>query len=345
MYSPESTGMSVENKGKTEQVRHGVTRVTPITPAPRPRPGVVITPRQERALRYLERKSTRKERISQHLKTVSLSKIDEPPLVVPAVTNTPAAPSEDNFSTVGTFAPPVDTPIAVPIAVPIASPITRTPIPSASTATTQQIRRFQWRKKLLLRHLSRKHLRQDRKDVHRNSKRLWLVLGSTILSLLIVFLSVSSAGIYTAYRFYDDTQNKYTPRVLTLRDLMPHDNLKMYDSKGVFLGQLTDQGLHTTVLLDKVSSNLINATVATEDKNFWTNPGVDLPRIIRAALDNMRNGRVVEGGSTITQQLVKNLFLSTEPTLERKMREALLAVEITRRYKKDEILTAYLNAI
>ncbi|GAC1433312.1 MAG: hypothetical protein NVS4B1_26220 [Ktedonobacteraceae bacterium] len=226
---------------------------------------------------------------------------------------------------------------------PIPASIGRTPTPS--TAITSQLPLLKRRKKLLLRHISRKNLRLTRSDERLRVQRLWLTFGSTLLSFLVIFLSLSSAGVYAAYRFYNDTQYKYIPRVATLHDLLPHDNLKMFDSKGIFLGQLTDQGVHTTVTLDNVSPDVLNATIATEDKNFWTNPGIDILRIIRAAIDNISRGHVVEGGSTITQQLIKNLVVGNETSIVRKLQEIALTPEVNSRYSKRDILQMYLNSI
>ena len=217
--------------------------------------------------------------------------------------------------------------------------------PTPSTAITAQLPLLKRRKKLLLRHISRRNLRVTRSDERRKVQRIWLTFGSTVLSLLIVFLSLSSAGVYAAYRFYNDTQTTYSPKVATLHDLLPKDNLKMYDSKGVFLGQLPDQGVHTTVSLDNVSPDLIDATIATEDKNFWTNPGVDILRIIRAAIDDVQSGHIVEGGSTITQQLIKNLVVGNETSIVRKLQEISLTPAVNSRYSKRDILQMYLNSI
>ena len=109
--------------------------------------------------------------------------------------------------------------------------------------------------------------------------------------------------------------------------------------------QMTDQGLQTTVPLDQVAPVLVNATVATEDKNFWTNPGVDVLGITRAALDDLRSGRVIEGGSTITQQLIKNLVVGNRDTLERKLQEIVLTPDINSHYSKRDIMQMYLNSI
>ncbi len=205
--------------------------------------------------------------------------------------------------------------------------------------------RWQRHRKLLLRHFSRKRLRQAHIDARRTFTRFWLVIGTAFLALLIVFSSITGAGAFVAYRYYSDVQSKYVPEVLTLRELVPRDNLKMYDSKGVLIGQLTDQGIHTSVTLNNVAPDLINATVATEDKNFWTNEGIDIPRIIQAALDDLRSGRVVEGGSTITQQLIKMLVVGDRESIERKLEELALTPAVDNDYSKRDILEMYLNTI
>lgn len=200
-------------------------------------------------------------------------------------------------------------------------------------------------RRVLVHRLSRKHRQRDRRNMRFTIRRRWVVLFSTVLSMLVLLLSLSGAGAFATYRFTTDTQAKYLHSVLTLRDLVPRDNLKMYDSKGAMLAQLTDQGIHTGVALKDVSRDLINATVATEDKNFWQNSGVDLPRIIQAALDDIRSGHVVEGGSTITQQLIKNLIVGNETSVERKLQEIALTPQVNTYYTKSDILEMYLNSI
>ena len=102
----------------------------------------------------------------------------------------------------------------------------------------------------------------------------------------------------------------------------------------------------TVVPISQIPLVLKQATIATEDPSFYTNAGVDLRGIARAAYYYLRYGKpVAGGGSTITQQLVRNTIITAEPTLDRKIREAMLALEITRRYSKDQILEYYLNAI
>ncbi len=218
------------------------------------------------------------------------------------------------------------------------------PVP-ARTIRSRSAAQKVWRRKKILRHLSRKHLRAARATEYRASRRLWSGIGTIFLALLLTLLSVGTAGSIGVYSFYSQTQNKYERQVITLRDLLPQDNLKMYDSKGVPLMQMTDQGVHTSVSFDEVAPVLIRATVATEDKNFWTNEGIDILRIFRAAIDNLDNGQVVEGGSTITQQLIKNLVVGNQATLSRKLQEVVLTPQVNSLYTKRDILEMYLNSI
>ena len=123
----------------------------------------------------------------------------------------------------------------------------------------------------------------------------------------------------------------------------------IYDRDGRLLYEILDPhgGAHTPLSLEELPQACIDATVATEDASFYRNPGVDPWAILRALWINLRGGEILSGGSTITQQLARNLLLSpqerTEISLERKLRESILAWRLARRYTKDEILTLYLN--
>lgn len=99
------------------------------------------------------------------------------------------------------------------------------------------------------------------------------------------------------------------------------------------------------VTIDKISPDLIHAVVAVEDRRFYEHFGFDVAGVARASLVNLQSGAIEEGASTITQQLVKNLFLSQDQTLGRKAEELLLALAMEANYSKDEILELYLNTI
>ncbi|HHY69784.1 MAG TPA: transglycosylase domain-containing protein [Bacillota bacterium] len=96
---------------------------------------------------------------------------------------------------------------------------------------------------------------------------------------------------------------------------------------------------------DEIPDTLKKAVVAVEDKRFYSHNGIELVSIMRALFTNLRAGKVVEGGSTITQQLAKNLFLTPERTVERKLKEAVYSLKLEMRCSKKEILEMYLNVI
>lgn len=121
---------------------------------------------------------------------------------------------------------------------------------------------------------------------------------------------------------------------------------KIYDKTGeVLLYEISGGQKRTVIPLSEIPDSLKEATIILEDENFYTGGPVDLFGIARAFLVNLVSGEVKQGGSTITQQLAKNAFLSPERTYTRKIKELLLAVRIDQEYSKDEILELYLNEI
>ena len=128
---------------------------------------------------------------------------------------------------------------------------------------------------------------------------------------------------------------------------LPQDML-IFDRHGTLLADVGDQGDHRIVVpLSYISPNLINATIAIEDHTFYSNTGVDAGAILRAALADYAGHGIKQGGSTISQQLVKQLFIGPHPdnSLQRKAKEAVLALEMNRHYTKSQILEMYLNTI
>jgi penicillin-binding protein 1A len=123
-------------------------------------------------------------------------------------------------------------------------------------------------------------------------------------------------------------------------------NTFVYASDGSRLGSIPSEGRNRQkVPWRKISPWLVKATVAIEDKRFWQHGGIDPIGITRAFWADVSQGKVVQGGSTITQQLVRNLYISRERTFTRKLREACLAVKLAGEWSKERILTAYLNQI
>jgi membrane peptidoglycan carboxypeptidase len=161
-------------------------------------------------------------------------------------------------------------------------------------------------------------------------------LGAVLAVLLVIGLA---ADAY-AQSFFDSL-----PSIQGLDSAAFAGDTLITDNTGkVVLADVGNHGDHRlAVKLKDVSPIAIQATVAIEDKGFYTNPGIDLAGIIRAAFDNIRAGQIVGGGSTITQQLAKQQFLTPEQTVSRKIKELALAYELSQTYSKDQIMELYLN--
>ena len=157
-------------------------------------------------------------------------------------------------------------------------------------------------------------------------------------------------GSYLLYQYYKIART--LPEIGDLQDRASQfETTRILDRNGQLLYEILDPkaGRRTYIPLEQISPNLIAATIATEDKDFYNHPGFDLLAMVRALWQNYRSGGTVSGASTITQQLARALLLSPEERVEqtytRKTREIILAAEITRRYTKDEILELYVNEI
>ena len=141
------------------------------------------------------------------------------------------------------------------------------------------------------------------------------------------------------------------PSIASLPNTFMTPSVRITDRNRRLLYEIIPQtgGRNTVLAIDNIPQCLKDATIAVEDKNFYTNPGIDLTGIARALWINIRGGETLAGGSTLTQQVARNLLLSqderTARTLRRKLREALLAWQMTRKLSKDEILALYLNQI
>jgi 1A family penicillin-binding protein len=139
------------------------------------------------------------------------------------------------------------------------------------------------------------------------------------------------------------------PSLDTLPERLVSPSVQITDRNGRTLYELlgSNSGRHTVLGLEQIPQALRQATIATEDASFYSNPGIDLNGILRAFWIDLRSGRILSGGSTITQQVARNLLLngeqSTDRSLRRKLRESLLAWQLTRRLSKDDILALYLN--
>lgn len=167
---------------------------------------------------------------------------------------------------------------------------------------------------------------------------------SIVISLLLLIVSLISSGAAYAYGYYQSQ----LPRLQGLASQQITQTTHIYDRNGVLLKDLYDTsagsgGRRTYVVYKYIPQIMQDAMVAAEDHTFWTNSGVDPQGILRAATQYSQAGSVQSGGSTITQQLIKNLTGDTQVSLNRKLPEAALAIGLTQQYPKQKILEMYLN--
>lgn len=166
--------------------------------------------------------------------------------------------------------------------------------------------------------------------IRRFNHRYQVVRWAIVLFLTV---AVAASAFFTYKAKTADVENLKT-------------NLKtvtqIYDTHNEKAGTITNKG--TFVELNQISPQIRNAVISTEDRSFYSNPGFDIKGLARAAVSYViHHGQISGGGSTITQQLAKNTLLTQKQTFVRKFQEIFLAVEITRHYSKDDILTMYLN--
>jgi penicillin-binding protein 1A len=166
----------------------------------------------------------------------------------------------------------------------------------------------------------------------------WVVM--TVLVLAVVTLLAVGASAFWVLTILPGS----LPSVSQLERFDASEGTKVYDDNDELVTEFHVER-RIFVPLDQIPRALRDAILATEDARFYSHYGVDPMGIARAVYQNFRRGRIVEGGSTITQQLAKVLFLTPDKSLERKLKEAVMALELERRYSKDRILEMYLNQI
>jgi penicillin-binding protein 1A len=159
------------------------------------------------------------------------------------------------------------------------------------------------------------------------------------VSLLVIVLAVIASGVGAVAKLRSGCDLK------ELKAVQIGENSFVYAANGSLLGAIPAERNRTPVALWRVSPWMSKATVAIEDHRFYEHGGVDYEGIARAAWKDLRAGHVVQGGSTITQQLVRNLYISRERTLKRKLKEACLAIRLSRARSKDWILGQYMNQV
>jgi 1A family penicillin-binding protein len=194
--------------------------------------------------------------------------------------------------------------------------------------------------------------RRERRHAAKNNNQLpkisLSVLGLAVLGFVFAVVAAlgSVAAVYANY-----ARELPPPEEIEIQTSQSFKTTKIYDRTGTkLLFEVFDPrfGSRTVVPIERIPDSLKYATIAIEDQDFYTNPGINIRGIARALYVDI-TGRGFQGGSSITTLLVKNVIIApeerTERTLSRKIKEAILAVEITRRYSKDQILEWYLNTV
>jgi penicillin-binding protein 1A len=166
-----------------------------------------------------------------------------------------------------------------------------------------------------------------------------LLFRRFFMGILFIFPFVVIAGVISLYLMIRDL-----PDIYDLKDYRPSISTRIYADGGQLVHEFFTED-RRVLHISKVPKYLPNAFVAAEDSRFFEHEGIDLHGIARAFLKNIEHGAIVQGGSTITQQVAKSFYLSSERTMGRKIKEAILAYKIDKYLKKYEILNLYLNQI
>jgi 1A family penicillin-binding protein len=166
------------------------------------------------------------------------------------------------------------------------------------------------------------------------------VTAGTLLGVTMLASSVVAGGLVgLAISF------RNLPDVRVLRSYVPTETTHIYDIKGTLLTSLHDEANREVVPLDKISPHMKRALLAIEDSHFYQHHGINPGGVMRALAANIEANETVEGGSTLTMQLVKNLFLSPKRALSRKAAEAVLSIRLEQIFTKDQIMELYLNQV
>lgn len=185
-----------------------------------------------------------------------------------------------------------------------------------------------------------KNQRPAKKTPKKKPRTFWKTFGIGCLFLCLAGLLVSTIGATVLYFKY----SKELPDVRVLKEFQPSTITKLYSDSDELIAEFY---IEKRILIpkEKIPLRMKQATLAVEDSHFYYHFGIDPKAIARAFITNFKAGRVVEGGSTITQQLAKTLFLTRDRNITRKIKEAILAIRLELIFSKDEILEIYLNQI
>lgn len=178
------------------------------------------------------------------------------------------------------------------------------------------------------------------------------ILKNLVLSILVIFLvGCVAVGIF-AWIKIEPIYTEYNEFATNIAENSTYDDFKLtessyvYDSDGNVLAKLRANMDSEYISYDDIPSEVVDAFVAVEDRTFWDNPGIDIKGLVRVGVDAIKTkGEEVHGASTITQQLSRNIYLTHEVSLERKAKEMLIALKLTNKYTKEDIMEFYCNDI
>jgi penicillin-binding protein 1A len=184
---------------------------------------------------------------------------------------------------------------------------------------------------------TRSEILKKRKKKETNWMRTFIKWGIVFVFISVLLTAGGLAGLYVYL-------SRNLPRIDTLEDYQPATVSYVFSDDGRKIGEFYNER-RIVIPLSDMPGHLINAFVAAEDSRFREHPGIDIQSIFRAFIKNFQAGTITQGGSTITQQVTKSFLLTPERTYERKLKEAILAYRIEKKFTKDQILFLYLNQI
>ncbi|MBU2598062.1 MAG: PBP1A family penicillin-binding protein [Actinobacteria bacterium] len=185
-------------------------------------------------------------------------------------------------------------------------------------------------------------------SIARNKNKKIRKKRAKIIKILGFFLFITSIFVIFSLIFSIYVIGKISTDLPHIDELTPREQpltTEIYASDGSLLAYLHAEEDRKIVPLNEISRYVINATIAREDERFYEHPGFDIEAIIRALLMNIIEGKIVEGGSTITQSYIGCSYISLERTYLNKLKEAYLAYQLEQRFSKDEILELFLNTV
>ena len=172
-------------------------------------------------------------------------------------------------------------------------------------------------------------------------KKLRQMLSYVVFWGIIFVFAIVTLSIFIFFYY-----SRQLPDPNAWQDRRVIQSTKIYDRDGKnLLYEIHGEEKRTVIPFGEIPQIVKNATVVAEDAEFYKHPGINIRGILRAILADIKSGTMAEGGSSITQQLIKNAYLSPERTLSRKIKELILSIALERRYLKDEILNFYLNQV